>query len=512
MSQTQMPKPAHYKALKDILTIDEAVEHPEVLRRFQAALGDKLDAGQYLSTIRGMVKENPLFAKVDVWELVRCALDLAELGLRPNTPFGHAYIIPREKFKGKPNAKVELSIMLGYQGLLELAWRANVVESIFAAAVCEGDDFDFAYGTDGFLKHRPRGPRDNDKIIEFYAYAKLKGGGESFVVWDKEDVNKIRARSDAYNYAMSQDANSYSRKTPWLTDYVSMGNKSVLKQLLKVLPKSAEFLAYGIQLDGVAESSTISYPGAPGEMKKGQQAISHQQTVPLDLGMKPRPTVNADVVDLRDREVADAKPQQQRQEPTQQERQQRQEPPKEREPEQVQEEKLPERKDPPAQLAGLSPTPLSLISADGEVMLEETNLEAWAKEFVQHLRDVPPDMLEAYGELNQECLYEAYRWPPAAALLKREGYAPPADVTKPTTGPLAFPIEPANGRPDLKAYSAIVRASLVGVETREALEAWREEHDPELRKLSTTIRVAMLQTLAAHAREVGIDLSQPYES
>ena len=110
--------------------------------------------------------------------------------------------------------------------------------SIGAAAVREGDSFDYHRGRNSDLKHKECSKPG--EITHFYAYADLKGGGFQFDVMTKAQVDLIRARSKA------------SGSGPWVSDYEEMGKKTVLKRMCKLLPRSAE-LARAVSLDNAAE-------------------------------------------------------------------------------------------------------------------------------------------------------------------------------------------------------------------------------------------------------------------
>jgi len=69
----------------------------------------------------------------------------------------------------------------------------------------------------------------------YYAIAKLKDGGFSYLVMSIQDVEKFRKRSK------SPDSG------PWVTDYDAMAKKTVIKQLAKYLPLSTEIQTQIVQ-------------------------------------------------------------------------------------------------------------------------------------------------------------------------------------------------------------------------------------------------------------------------
>jgi hypothetical protein len=61
------------------------------------------------------------------------------------------------------------------------------------------------------------------------------------------EVNRIRDNSEGY-----KAAKRFQKKTPWESDYVEMGKKTVIRRLCKFMPKSPE-LAAALALDNVAD-------------------------------------------------------------------------------------------------------------------------------------------------------------------------------------------------------------------------------------------------------------------
>jgi recombination protein RecT len=193
----------------------------------------------------------------------------SQLGLEPNTPLGHAYLIPFEKKKKQGNDwvvdKVETQIVIGYKGLIDLARRSGQVISISAHAVHANDHFDYAFGLDERLEHRParsnRGP-----VTDFYAVAKLVGGGHAFDVMSAEEVNEIRNASQNYKFARDKS------KTVWGQHYEEMGRKTVLRRLFKYLPVSIE----------LASASALDEIGAVGKSQALDTVLDGDYITPAD--------------------------------------------------------------------------------------------------------------------------------------------------------------------------------------------------------------------------------------
>lgn len=160
----------------------------------------------------------------------------SQLGLEVNTPLGQAYLIPYKK---------NCQLIIGYQGMMDLARRSGMVKAIYAFAVYDGDEFSWALGLDPTIKHTPstqpdRGS-DTNKLTHVYAVAKLEGGEPIFTVLTRVDVERYRRRSMAANNG------------PWKTDYEAMALKTVIRRLFRWLPKSAE-MATAVAVDEAPET------------------------------------------------------------------------------------------------------------------------------------------------------------------------------------------------------------------------------------------------------------------
>lgn len=154
-------------------------------------------------------------------------LTSAQLGLEPNTPLGQAYLIPY--YNNEANA-FECQFQIGYKGLLTLAYRAGTVRNVQARSVYEKDFFDFSFGSDQFLRHRPA-TGDRGKPAYYWASYNTPDGVFTFEVMS--------------HYEVMQHANAFSKSfskgdSPWRKNFDEMAKKTVLKRLLKLAPLSAE--------------------------------------------------------------------------------------------------------------------------------------------------------------------------------------------------------------------------------------------------------------------------------
>lgn len=221
----------------------------------EALLPKHFDSERMLKLALGALRTTPKLTNASLTSLLGSVVTCAQLGLEPNTPLGHAYLLPfdkREKSDGQwVTTETQVQVIIGYKGMLDLARRSGQIVSIAAHEVCEGDEFRFAYGLEEELVHRPA-MSNRGAVIGFYAVAKLQGGGYSFEFMSCDEVNHIRDKAAEKNRAKKDNQGRPIITGPWADNYVEMGRKTVLRRLFKYLPISIESLAFANAIDGNA--------------------------------------------------------------------------------------------------------------------------------------------------------------------------------------------------------------------------------------------------------------------
>lgn len=209
-----------------------------------ALLPSQMPVERMMKLALGALRTTPKLMDCTTESLFGAVVVCAQLGLEPNTPLGHAYLIPFEKRRKQGGEwiteRTDVQVVIGYKGMLDLARRSGQIISIAAHEVRENDSFKYAYGTDEQLIHEPA-LRNRGDIIGFYAVAKLVGGGHAFEFMSREDVDAIRDASQGYKAAeTSAKRNGRAADSPWHNNYVEMGRKTALRRLFKFLPISVE--------------------------------------------------------------------------------------------------------------------------------------------------------------------------------------------------------------------------------------------------------------------------------
>lgn len=178
------------------------------------------------------IKTTPKLKACTAESLLASVMQCAQLGLEPGV-LGHAYLIPYNNKKKDANGKEywvqEAQFQIGYKGLLDLVRRTGEIMSISAHAVHKNDKFEVEYGINEKLRHVPEFDGERGEVTKYYAYAKFKDGGYSFLVMGKKDIERHR---DMYSKT--------SKFGPWVDQFDEMAKKTVIKALVKYMPISIE--------------------------------------------------------------------------------------------------------------------------------------------------------------------------------------------------------------------------------------------------------------------------------
>jgi recombination protein RecT len=189
--------------------------------------GPMIDPDKFTRLALTTLRTVPKLADCKPSSLLGALMTCAQLGLEPGGPLGQAYLVPYGN---------EATLIIGYQGFIDLMYRSDRVASVAAHAVYEADHFYFELGTNAHLLHRPA-LEDRGELIAVYGIAELVSGAKPFDVLSKSAVDKRRDRSKGGGAG------------PWKTDYEAMARKTAIRQLFKWIPTSIEWTA-AVAADG----------------------------------------------------------------------------------------------------------------------------------------------------------------------------------------------------------------------------------------------------------------------
>lgn len=222
---------------------------------YAALVPSHVNADQWIRLAVGAIRGNPdleAAAKTDVGVFLRELKTAARLGLEPGTE--QFYLTPR-KSKAHRGQKIIKGIV-GYQGIVELIYRAGAVSSVVVETVRQNDTFRYVIGRDERPVHEldwfadDRGP-----LVGVYAYAVMKDGATSkVVVLNRKQVMEAKAKSDGRN----------SEFSPWNTNEEAMWLKTAVRRLAKWVPTSAEYMREQLRAQAEVAGELAAAPSVAG--------------------------------------------------------------------------------------------------------------------------------------------------------------------------------------------------------------------------------------------------------
>ncbi|MBI0296747.1 recombinase RecT [Streptomyces sp. PRKS01-29] len=200
---------------------------------YAALVPSHVNADQWIRLAVGAIRGNKDLmqaAQTDVGVFLRELKTAARLGLEPGTE--QFYLTPR-KSKAHRGQKIIKGIV-GYQGIVELIYRAGAVSSVIVETVRERDGFRYVPGRDERPVHEIDWfGADRGALVGVYAYALMKDGATSkVVVLNRKQVMEAKAKSDG----------AHSEYSPWNTNEEAMWLKTAARRLAKWVPTSAEYM------------------------------------------------------------------------------------------------------------------------------------------------------------------------------------------------------------------------------------------------------------------------------
>lgn len=210
-------------------------------RAFEKLLPKYVTPERFVKIAHVAITKDPKLALCDPRSVIIALMHAAELGLEPNSPQGHCYLIP---YKNKDTGNYECQFQQGYKGLLHLAYLSNRVAAIDVHVAHDHDDFGVIQGDEPKIHHviNVRGARG--EVIGAYMIATLTSGKKVREYMSHADVEKVRQKSPSAN------------SPAWRDHWSEMARKTVLKRGLKRVPQATEkdIAARAIEIDNAIET------------------------------------------------------------------------------------------------------------------------------------------------------------------------------------------------------------------------------------------------------------------
>jgi len=236
--------------------------------RYFAALPRDVNPQRFLDFAVTAIQRKPELLECTWQSLCQSIYVCAATGLLPESPLGHAFLVPM--WSGKRQRK-EVTMIPGYKGYTFLAYRSNMIASIEAHVVCEKDEFEHVYGTEGYLRHKESLEDDRGKMIAAWAKVHYNKPGvpPRFEVMRAYEILKIKSESPGAKYEVGPWWNPDTEPEMW--------KKTVVRRMAKLMPQSdgdalTMAVAYENQVDDQVEPDE-SFIGFPSDMMEQSEPV-----------------------------------------------------------------------------------------------------------------------------------------------------------------------------------------------------------------------------------------------
>lgn len=212
----------------------------DVLRIAQACRKTSLNA--LLEFASQTLAAEPSLAQCTYESVIQTLIKAASLGIDLNPTLGEGILSPR--WHG-PSGAHHATFMLGYRGMLRIALEAGA-RYIFAQVVRSKDHFEWTWGPEVQMAHRPSAESERGHIVWCYGVARLPGGELIGELLSAAEINAYRDRNQKWSSG------------PWKTDWAAMAKKTLVRRLFSWLPHIPPAV-----LDQLAAEDRL----APGEIR-----------------------------------------------------------------------------------------------------------------------------------------------------------------------------------------------------------------------------------------------------
>jgi len=201
----------------------------------EAQLAGVLNSDSFVRAAVSEISKSDALQHATVESVLGSIMLAAQLKLEIGAGLGHFYLTPRMDH----GTQICLPI-IGYQGLIELAYRSGRVGKIETFVVREGDFFEYGANSERgrFFDWKPKDFDQQREWTDIVVTAQILGGG---IVWETMPKDKVLARRP----------NGWE-KGPWKTNEEEMARKTLVREVSPYLPKSTE-LGLAVQISRQVE-------------------------------------------------------------------------------------------------------------------------------------------------------------------------------------------------------------------------------------------------------------------
>jgi recombination protein RecT len=222
---TATEKTSLIKVGEEVQKVKAFFNSPAIKEGLQKALPQAgVSFDRLMSTLVGAIHKNPGLLLCERGSLFQSIVRAAQMGLEIDSPLGHAYLIPFKR---------TVQLIIGYKGLITLAYRDPHLVSLYAHVVGKHDEFNYELGSKPFIHHKPdlaQWTLDPESLVAVYAVAKLRNGGEVIEVVPGGVIEQLCTAQLAL----------HEGKGVWRNHFGAQARKTAIRRISNHLPKSAE--------------------------------------------------------------------------------------------------------------------------------------------------------------------------------------------------------------------------------------------------------------------------------
>lgn len=238
------------------LTFSQAIETREYKDLINRTLRDEKRANRFISSVISAVSANPMLQQCTPNSILSSALQGEALELSPSPTLGEYYLVPYKKKKQNADGDwIEVNIcqfQIGTQGRIQLAMRTGQFKNLGAVEIRQGEykGRNRENGQPVFSFVEDDEVRENLPVVGYLGYFTLINGFSHSVYFSLEKCLQWAER-----YSKSFDRKVYDKvqrgeqltwkeenkaSQPWIAHTRQMCENLVLRQALKIAPKSIE--------------------------------------------------------------------------------------------------------------------------------------------------------------------------------------------------------------------------------------------------------------------------------
>lgn len=231
--------------LRQVQSVQQLLMNEGARDQLAMVAAKHMNPERMMRVVANAIRTTPQLRECEPISFLGALMHCASMGLEPNTPLGHAYLIP---FKNSRKQITEVQVVIGYKGFIDLARRSGQLASIHGDVVYSDDEvWSHEYGSNQHLRHRP-GPRKGTRIGA-YCHVKLNLGdgitaeGHRFMSMDEIIVHRNQ-HSQGWKTAVKFGKTAESPWNEKNPQFEAMAIKTVVRALANrgELPMSIEFM------------------------------------------------------------------------------------------------------------------------------------------------------------------------------------------------------------------------------------------------------------------------------